>query len=89
MFQNALDFDSLKVRQCMIPRNEIISLSSKESVETLRKKFVETGLSKIMIYQDTKDNIVGFVHSYEMFKNREHYVSAAACIHFSGDIART
>lgn len=75
MFQNALDFDSLKVRQCMIPRNEIISLSSKESVETLRKKFVETGLSKIMIYQDTKDNIVGFVHSYEMFKNPESIMS--------------
>ena len=75
MFQNALDFDSLKVRQCMIPRNEIISLSSKESVETLRKKFVETGLSKIMIYQDTKDNIIGFVHSYEMFKNPESIMS--------------
>lgn len=69
MFQNALDFDSLKVRQCMIPRTEIVALNVKESIETLRKKFVETGLSKILIYQENKDNIIGFVHSYEMFKH--------------------
>lgn len=75
MFQNALDFDSLKIRQCMIPRNEIIALGVKESVETLRKKFVETGLSKIMIYQDTRDNIIGFVHSYEMFKHPNNIMS--------------
>lgn len=75
MFQNALDFDSLKLRQCMIPRNEIISMNVTDSVETLRKKFVETGLSKIMIYQGTKDNIIGFVHSYEMFKHPKDIMS--------------
>ncbi len=71
MFQNALDFDSLKVRQCMIPRTEIIAMNVQETVEALRKKFVETGLSKILIYQESKDNIIGFVHSYEMFKRPE------------------
>lgn len=75
MFQNALDFDSLKLRQCMIPRNEIISMNVNESVEALRKKFVETGLSKIMIYQGTRDNIIGFVHSYEMFKQPKDIIS--------------
>ncbi|MBS1763949.1 MAG: HlyC/CorC family transporter [Bacteroidetes bacterium] len=75
MFQNALDFDSLKLRQCMIPRNEIISMNVMDSVEALRKKFVETGLSKIMIYQGTKDNIIGFVHSYEMFKHPKDIMS--------------
>lgn len=75
MFQNALDFDSLKLRQCMIPRNEIISMNVNESVEALRKKFVETGLSKIMIYQGTRDNIIGFVHSYEMFKQPKNIIS--------------
>ncbi len=75
MFQNALDFDSLKLRQCMIPRNEIISMNVKDSVEALRKKFVETGLSKIMIYQGTRDNIIGFVHSYEMFKQPKDIIS--------------
>lgn len=75
MFQNALDFDSLKLRQCMIPRNEIISMNVNESVEALRKKFVETGLSKIMIYQGTRDNIIGFVHSYEMFKHPKDIMS--------------
>ncbi|HNR49385.1 MAG TPA: hemolysin family protein [Bacteroidia bacterium] len=75
MFQNALDFDSLKLRQCMIPRNEIISMNVNDSVEALRKKFVETGLSKIMIYQGTRDNIIGFVHSYEMFKHPKDIMS--------------
>ncbi|MEZ5068533.1 MAG: CBS domain-containing protein [Bacteroidia bacterium] len=46
-----------------------------DSVEALRKKFVETGLSKIMIYQGTRDNIIGFVHSYEMFKHPKDIMS--------------
>jgi CBS domain containing-hemolysin-like protein len=75
MFQNALDFDSLKIRQCMIPQMEIVALNIKESIETLRKKFVETGLSKILIYQENKDHIVGFVHSYEMFKHPKDITS--------------
>ncbi len=69
MFQKALDFESLKVRQCMVPRTELVSLNADERIETLRKKFIETGLSKILIYRENADNIVGFVHSYEMFKH--------------------
>ncbi|MBK7856261.1 MAG: HlyC/CorC family transporter [Bacteroidetes bacterium] len=71
MFQNALDFESLKIRQCMIPRTEIISISETESIPVLKKKFTDTGVSKIMVYRQSPDNIIGFVHSSEIFKNPE------------------
>lgn len=68
MFQKALDFDSLKIRQCMVPRTELVSIGVNESISTLKHKFVETGLSKILVFRDNTDNIIGFVHSYEMFR---------------------
>jgi len=69
MFKNVLDFNSIKVRECMIPRTEIIAMKIDEPIENLRIKFAETGLSRILIYNDNIDNIIGFVHSYELFKN--------------------
>jgi len=71
IFQNALDFSKIKARECMVPRNEIEALSLEESVEVLRKRFVETGLSKILIYKDNIDNVIGYVHSFELFKRPE------------------
>ncbi|MBL0050488.1 MAG: HlyC/CorC family transporter [Bacteroidetes bacterium] len=71
MFQNALDFDRLKVRECMVPRTEIVALDYEDSITDLKNKFIETGLSKILIYRDNIDYIVGFVHSFEMFKKPE------------------
>lgn len=71
MFQNALDFESLKIRQCMIPRTEIISINETETIPALKKKFTDTGVSKIMVHRQTPDNIIGFVHSSEFFKNPE------------------
>ncbi len=68
ILQNALDFSSLKARDCMIPRTEVVSLEVNDEIETLANAFVETGLSKIIIYRDSIDNIIGYVHSYEMFK---------------------
>lgn len=69
MFQNALDFDRLKARECMIPRTEIVAVSIDEPIDELRKQFVQTGLSKILVYRDSIDYIIGFVHSVEMFKH--------------------
>lgn len=69
LFQNALDFSNVKLRDCMVPRMEIAALEVNSSVEELRQKFIETGFSKILIYEDTIDNIIGYVTSKELFKN--------------------
>lgn len=74
MFQNALDFDRLRVRECMVPRTEIVAIDIEENIETLREKFISTGLSKILIFKESIDYIIGFVHSFEMFK-RPQYIS--------------
>lgn len=68
IFQNALDFKDVKVRECMIPRNEIVAIEVTDDVRELHKLFVETKLSKVLVYRDSIDNIIGFVHSSEMFK---------------------
>lgn len=67
IFQNALDFSSIKVRDCMIPRTEIIAIEDDASVEELMSLFVEKGISKILVYQDNIDNIIGYIHSSDMF----------------------
>lgn len=69
MFQAALDFGKVKVRNCMIPRPEIVAVELETSIEKLRQLFTETRLSRILIYRESLDNIIGFVHSFEMFKN--------------------
>ncbi|MFN5635175.1 MAG: hemolysin family protein [Flavobacteriia bacterium] len=68
ILQNALDFSNIKARDCMIPRTEIIALEVNDDIVNLRNLFIETGLSKIIIYRDSIDNIIGYVHSFEMFK---------------------
>jgi putative hemolysin len=67
MFQNAIDFRSAKVRECMVPRTEISALEEEESIAILRQEFIDTGHSKILIYRDNIDNIIGYAHSYDLF----------------------
>ncbi|MEX2597445.1 MAG: hemolysin family protein [Salibacteraceae bacterium] len=71
IFQNALDFSKIKARECMVPRNEIEALEFEDSIEHLRKTFIETGYSKILIYKENIDNVIGYVHSFELFKKPE------------------
>jgi CBS domain containing-hemolysin-like protein len=71
ILQNALDFDSVKARDCMVPRIDIISVELDEDINLLKQKFVDTGLSKIIVFRENIDNIIGYVHSFEMFKNPE------------------
>lgn len=70
IFQNALDFSSVKVRDCIVPRTEIEAVSSETPLDALQEKFVESGHSKIIVYDGDIDNIVGFIHSSEMFMLR-------------------
>ena len=68
LFRNALDFSKVKLRDIMVPRNEIAVLDINSDVETLRNKFVETGYSRILFYEGNKDNIVGYVHTSAIFQ---------------------
>lgn len=69
IFQNALDFSNVKLRECMVPRTEIEAVESGSSVEQLKEKFIETRLSRILIYQKTIDNIIGYFELKDLFKN--------------------
>ncbi|WP_452225106.1 hemolysin family protein [Lacinutrix chionoecetis] len=68
IFQNALEFAEVKAREVMIPRTEIMALDINDSVENLSALFTETGMSKILIYKDTIDDILGYAHAFELFK---------------------
>jgi CBS domain containing-hemolysin-like protein len=69
IFQNALDFSNVKLRECMVPRTEIEAVESGSSVGQLREKFIETRLSRILIYEDTIDNITGYFELKDIFKD--------------------
>jgi CBS domain containing-hemolysin-like protein len=73
LFKNALDFSKVKLREIMVPRTEIEVLDLNSSMEELRQKFVETGFSRIIFYDENVDNIVGYVHSSVIFKNPESF----------------
>ena len=68
IFQNALDFGETRVRDCMIPRTEIVAVDTDSTMEELQQKFVESGHSKILVYKDDIDHITGYIHSSEMFR---------------------
>ena len=69
IFQNALDFRDTKVRDCMIPRTEINAVERNCSPDELLQKFIESGNSKIVVYDGDIDHIIGYIHSSEMFRN--------------------
>ncbi|MGB0980355.1 MAG: hemolysin family protein, partial [Croceimicrobium sp.] len=68
IFRNALDFSERKAREFMVPRTEIVAMDLEDGIEKLSQEFIESKLSKIMIYKGSVDNIIGYVHSFELFK---------------------
>nr|WP_298991735.1 hemolysin family protein [uncultured Polaribacter sp.] len=68
IFQNALIFQNVKAREIMVPRTEIVALEIHESVTKLKKLFIDTGLSKIIVYKNSLDDVVGYVNAFELFK---------------------
>ncbi len=68
IFQNALEFSEVKAREVMVPRTEIVGVEINDTIAHLSELFTETGYTKVLVYKDTVDNILGYVHSFELFK---------------------
>ncbi len=69
IFQNALEFSEVKAREVMVPRTELVAVEINESIATLNALFTETGYSKVLVYKNSIDDILGYVHSFDLFKN--------------------
>ncbi|PIZ06759.1 MAG: hemolysin, partial [Flavobacteriales bacterium CG_4_10_14_0_8_um_filter_32_5] len=82
IFKNALDFSNVKARDCMVPRTDLVAMDIETLLENIRDKFIETGLSKILIYKDSIDNIIGYIHSKELFKKPKSLKSILLPISF-------
>lgn len=82
IFQNALEFSDVKAREVMVPRTEIIAVEINESIKTLNALFTETGCTKILVYKETVDDILGYVHSFELFKKPKTIKSAMLPVEF-------
>jgi len=82
IFQNALEFSEVKAREVMIPRTEIEAVEINESVKALSQLFTETGYSKILVYNESIDDIVGYVHSFELFKKPKTIKAALMPVEF-------
>lgn len=75
IFQNALQFSDIKAREVMIPRTEIIAVAVETTPEDIIDLFTQTGLSKILVYRESNDDIIGYIHSFDLFKNPRHIES--------------
>ncbi|HZI02074.1 MAG TPA: hemolysin family protein [Flavisolibacter sp.] len=69
LFENALELPKIRIRQCLVPRKEIIAIDRKCSMDEVRSKFIETKLSKLVVFEGNIDNIVGYIHQLDLFKN--------------------
>lgn len=82
IFQNALEFSDVKAREVMVPRTEISAVDISESIENLSQLFIETGRTKIIVYKDNIDDILGYVHAFELFKKPKNIKSIIIPVSF-------
>jgi putative hemolysin len=82
IFQNALEFAGVKAREIMTPRTELVAIDLYDSVSELKELFVKTGYSKVLVYQNTFDDIIGYVHSFDLFKKPETIKSITISVEF-------
>lgn len=82
IFQNILEFSNVKVRDCMIPRNEVVYVDRKTSIEQLKILFVNSGLSKLLVCDGDIDNVAGYIHSSELFRNKDNWADHIQSIPF-------
>ncbi len=82
MLQNALDLTDKKVRECMIPRTDIIAMNVLSTIDDIKEKFIDTKLSKLLIYKGTIDRVIGYIHSSDLFKNPKNVKSVLLPISF-------
>ncbi len=73
IFQNALDFSTIKIRDCIVHRTEVVAVDQQTSLSELKNKFIESGISKIIVFEGNIDNVVGYIHSSEMFRDPHHW----------------
>ncbi len=82
IFQNALDFDNVKSREIMIPRTEIVAVDITETINNIKNLFIDTGYSKVIVYRNSLDNILGYVHAFELFRKPKTLKSIILPIEF-------
>ena len=82
IFRNALDFSSMRVRDCMVPRADIVAINVDESIEKLKDLFIETGISRILVYGEDIDDIAGYIHVWEMFDVPPDWTKSIATVSF-------
>jgi len=69
LFQNVLEFSSIKLKECAVPRTDLVTISITDTLDVLRRKFTDSGYSKILVYNDSIDDIIGYIHTSDLFKN--------------------
>ena len=75
MLQNVLDLTETKLRECMIPRTEIVAVDFLSSINEIKEKFIKTKLSKLLVFKGNIDNIIGYIHSFDLFRNPQNVKS--------------
>lgn len=82
IFRNALDFSSKKVKDCMVPRADIVAVSLDTGLDKLKELFIESGISRILVFKENLDNIEGYIHMWEIFNNPQDWTNNLASISF-------